>query len=196
MPDEGNCINKPDIYIESYMVIISLGSNVTGDGKISSQAIRSACNQLKSFSIRILDSSRFYLTEPYGVTDQPAFTNSAILVQTSLSPHNLLTVIKRIEAIAGRRKTKRWGARVIDLDIIDYNGLSLNYVKDWRSNFTNYERRLILPHPGIANRPFVLQPIMDIAPFWHHPVNRLTAAQMLKRLPRNAPGRVIGIVGD
>jgi 2-amino-4-hydroxy-6-hydroxymethyldihydropteridine diphosphokinase len=191
MPYEGNCINKPDIYIESYMVIISLGSNVTGDSEFSSQAIHSACNQLKSFSIRILDSSRFYLTEPYGVTDQPAFTNSAILIQTSLSPHNLLTLIKRIEAIAGRRPAKRWTARIIDLDIIDYKGLALNYVKDCHTDFTNYASRLILPHPGIADRPFVLQPIMDIAPFWHHPVNGLTAAQMLKRLPRNAPGRIL-----
>lgn len=176
------------------MVIISLGSNVTGEGKLSSQAIHSACDQLKSFSIKILDTSRFYLTEPYGVTDQPAFTNSAILIRTSLSPLNLLTVIKRIEAIAGRRKTKRWSARVIDLDIIDYNGVSLNYVKDLRAYYPNNAPRLILPHPGIADRPFVLRPIMDIAPFWHHPVNRLTAAQMLKRLPMNAPGKILHVL--
>lgn len=176
------------------MVIISLGSNVTGDGKLSSQAIHAACNQLKSFGIKILSTSRFYLTEPYGVTAQPAFTNSAILIQTSLSPNNLLTVIKRIEAIAGRRRAKRWSARIIDLDIIDYNGVSLNYVKNLRPNAAVRPPKLILPHPGVAHRPFVLRPIMDIAPFWHHPVNGMTAAQMLKRLPMNAQGKVLKVL--
>ncbi len=177
------------------MVIISLGSNVTGGSEFSSQAILLAYHLLRSFNIRILDRSRFYLTEPYGVTDQPAFTNSAISVQTSISPYNLLTVIKKIEAIAGRKPAKRWTARIIDLDIIDYKGLSLNYVKGGRGDFTHYTSRLVLPHRGIAQRPFVLQPIIDIAPYWHHPVTGLTAAQMLKRLPLNAPGKIIKAIG-
>lgn len=178
------------------MVIISLGSNVTGSFQISSQAIQSACSQLKSFNIRVLDRSRFYLTEPYGVTNQPAFTNAAITVQTTLSPYNLLTVIKKIEANAGRKPGKRWTARTIDLDIIDYNGLLLNYVKVRCGDFTHHAGNLVLPHPGIAKRPFVLQPVLDIAPFWHHPVTGLTAAQMLKRLPINAPGRILGVVEE
>lgn len=176
------------------MIIISLGSNVSGSFKFSSQNIPSACDLLQSFNIRILDRSRNYLTEPYGVCNQPAFTNSAVLVQTSLSPYNLLTVIKKIETIAGRRPAKRWAARIVDLDIVDYNGLSLNYVKVPCGDFTHHNNRLVLPHPGIAQRPFVLQPIMDIAPFWHHPITGLTAAQMLNRLPRNAPGKILEVL--
>lgn len=176
------------------MIIISLGSNVTGGHKFSSQTILSAYDLLQSFNIRVLNKSRFYLTEPYGVTDQPAFTNSTVSVQTSYSPYNLLTVIKKIETIAGRKPAKRWAARIIDLDIVDYNGLWLNYVKVHCGDFTHYKYKLRLPHPGIAQRPFVLRPIMDIAPFWHHPVTGLTAAQMLKRLPKNTPGKILKVL--
>lgn len=176
------------------MIIISLGSNVTGSYKISSQTILSAYELLQSFNIRILNKSRFYLTEPFGVTNQPAFTNSAIVAETSYSPYNLLTVIKKIETIAGRKPAKRWAARIIDLDIVDYNGLSLNYVKVHCGDFTHCKNKLRLPHPGIAQRPFVLQPIIDIAPFWHHPVTGLTAVQMLKRLPINASGKILKVL--
>lgn len=173
------------------MVIISLGSNETGGFQICSQAIHSACNQLKSFNIRILERSHLYLTEPYGVTNQAAFTNAAITAQTNLSPYNLLAVIKKIEANAGRKPGKKWGPRVIDLDIIDYKGILLNSAEVGCGDFTHYSPKLTLPHPGIAKRPFVLQPIVDIAPFWHHPETGLTASQMLKRLPMNSPGSVI-----
>ena len=177
------------------MIIISFGSNETVDCNSALQGILKAYALLESCNVRILKRSRFYLTEPYGVTSQPEFTNSAISIQTSLSPHSLLRVVKKIEAIAGRRPgKKRWAVRVIDLDIIDYNGLSLTCPKSGCVDFTHVPGNLILPHPGIPYRPFVLQPIVDIAPFWHHHISGLTASQMLKRLPRNAPGKILKMI--
>ena len=176
------------------MIIISLGSNVTGWIKNRSSEILAAYEQLKFFNIKVLKQSSLYLTEPFGFTDQPEFTNSAILIQTSLSPFNLLTVIKKIEAIAGRRPAKKWGPRILDLDIIDYNGFSLNSCKSGCADFTHARKKLELPHPGIAFRPFVLRPLMDIAPYWHHPISGLTAAQMLKRLPHGSPGKILKTV--
>lgn len=176
------------------MIIISLGCNVTGWIKINSSTGSNVGDALAAYDIKVVKESRLYLTEPFGYTNQPPFMNSAISVQTSLSPHNLLSVIKRIEANAGRRSSKRWRPRVLDLDIVDYNGLSLSSCKFGRVDFTHGRNDLTLPHPGIAERPFVLQPIMDIAPFWHHPVSGMTAAQMLKKLPRNSPGKILRVL--
>ncbi len=173
------------------MIIISLGCNVNGWIKFNYPTFIAAHDLLNAFNIRVLNSSRIYLTEPYGVTGQPCFINSAVLVQSSLPPFSLLAVLKQIEAIAGRRPGKKWGPRPLDLDIIDYKGLTLSAAKALTGDFMHNKRDLILPHPGIAFRPFVLQPIHDIAPFWHHPLTGLTAAQMLRRLPANSPGKII-----
>jgi 2-amino-4-hydroxy-6-hydroxymethyldihydropteridine diphosphokinase len=176
------------------MIIISLGSNVTGWIKNDSSPVLTAYELLKQFNIKVLRQSFLYLTEPFGPIDQAEFTNSAISIQTSLSPLNLLTVLKRIEAIAGRRPSKKWGPRVLDLDVIDYNGFFLNRSQSRCVDFMHGRKNLVLPHPGIPFRPFVLRPIMDIAPFWHHPATGLTAAQMLRQLPINSPGKILKII--
>ena len=101
-----------------------------------------------------------------------------------MPPEALLTRCQRIERLAGRRRGRRWGARVLDIDILDWHGVIRRGCS-----------RLILPHPEIAARAFVLEPLREIAPRWHHPLNGLTPVQMLNRV-RAREGRVSGPAGS
>jgi 2-amino-4-hydroxy-6-hydroxymethyldihydropteridine diphosphokinase len=173
------------------MVIISLGSNVTSRWGNSDTTILQALTELEKLSVRIVRYSRIYRTQPYGLANQPDFTNAVALVQTSRTPAALLTLLKRIEAIAGRRSSRRWGPRPLDLDILDYNRRILNWSKGNKQVFKCGTQTLILPHPGVAMRPFVLKPLLDVAPYWHHPVSGLSAAQLMKRLAFAADGQIL-----
>jgi len=132
---------------------------------------------LNTGGLRLKRASRLLLSAPFGRTDQPAFVNAVAEIGTGLPPQELLAKLHRIERMAGRRRTLRWGPRTLDLDLIDYHG-----------RVSNPPRRPVLPHPGIASRIFVLAPIAEIAPRWRHPVTRLTAATMLRRLDQAGEG--------
>lgn len=173
------------------MIIISLGSNVSGAWGNSDATILQAFKELESVGISVLRRSRLYRTKPYGMQNQPDYINGAAAIFTSRTPLALLSLLKRIETKAGRRSRVRWGPRPLDLDIIDYHKRILNWAKPDRQALQSDMLDLILPHPGIENRPFVLQPILDIAPHWHHPVYGWTASQLLKRLRFAEMGRVL-----
>lgn len=173
------------------MVIISLGSNVTSRWGNSDTTILQALTELEKLSVRIVRHSRIYRTRPYGLANQPDFTNAVALVHTSRPPTALLALLKRIEARAGRRSSRRWGPRPLDLDIVDYNSRILNWSKGNKQVFKRGIQTLILPHPGVAMRPFVLRPLLDVAPFWHHPVSGLSAGQLLKRLQFSDEGQIV-----
>src|SRR5205814_567125 len=96
--------------------------------------------------------SAFRVTPPFGVEDQPEFLNGVVEVETKLDPPTLLTVVKQIEAKLGRVTSFRWGPRLIDIDILLYDRLH------WNSP------GLTIPHPGILERPFVIEPLAELAP--------------------------------
>ncbi len=178
------------------MIIISLGSNVTSRWGNSDATILTAFSELENSGVEVLRHSRLYKTQPYGLVDQPDFTNAAVLVRTSRPPAALLKLLKSIEARAGRREAARWGPRPLDLDIIDYNKRILNWAQQDRQTFKYNQLSLTLPHPGIESRAFVLKPILDIAPLWHHPVTGASAAQLLRRLSRAKMGQIIEFVDE
>ncbi len=107
---------------------------------------------------RISKVSSLYETEPWGVKNQPAFINMAVEIETELPPKQLLILFKKIEKRMGRKKTVRWGPRVIDLDILLYDDLT---VKD---------DEVVIPHPLMHRRAFVLEPLSEIAPEKVHPL--------------------------
>ena len=122
--------------------------------------------ELLAPEVRLTAVSPLYESAPWGVTDQPAFLNAALLAETDLSPHALLDKLKAVEAEVGRRPGKRWGPRVVDLDILLYDDLQLD------------DDRLTIPHPRIAERSFVLRPLADldpnrVPPGWDHSVERV-----------------------
>ena len=112
--------------------------------------------------------SGLYETAAWGKTDQPAFLNQAVLVDTSLGARELLQEVLAIEEKLGRKRAGKYGPRIIDIDILFYNSAILK------------EPGLVIPHPEIQNRRFALQPMNEIAGELVHPVFRKTITQLLK----------------
>ena len=148
-------------------VLIALGSNL-GDRAGFLLAALARLSALEDFEPKGL--SPIYQTEPVGPAGQGPYLNAVLHGQTTLAPRELLQEMLRIEESLGRVRRQRWGARTLDLDLLDYGGLVLE------------EPGLTLPHPRLHRRPFVLVPLSDVAPNWRHPTLRKTAAELLAGL--------------
>ncbi len=162
------------------MILVALGSNQHGPWGSPGETLNAALARLDGGGIRLKRASRPIVSAPFGVTGQPAFVNAVAEVETALPPEALLERLHLIERMAGRRRTLRWGPRTLDLDLLDYHGL-----------VRKPPARPVLPHPGIAERIFVLAPLAEIAPGWRHPVTRRTAAEMLRRLDPSGEGGLL-----
>ena len=148
-------------------VYLGIGSNL-GDREAH---IRKALFMLEQREIVVSRLSSMYETEPWGVTDQPLFINAASLVETALAPRDLLMALKDIEKRMGRLFTNtHWGPRVIDLDILYYEERVIN------------EPDLKIPHPHLAQRTFVLDPLFEIAPEAVDPQTSKTVSVMRNEL--------------
>jgi 2-amino-4-hydroxy-6-hydroxymethyldihydropteridine diphosphokinase len=159
------------------MILIGIGSNVEGPWGPPHETVRRAFSALDEHPLRLLKASRAIVTAPYGRTDQPDFVNAVAEIGTDLEPRVLLEHLHAIERRAGRRRTLHWGPRTLDLDLLDHHGVVLSGLAGRAG-----EPPLVLPHPGIPERSFVLRPIAEIAPHWRHPVLGETASDLLKRL--------------
>ncbi len=169
--------------LRSGRVLIGLGANVTGAWGLPTETLKRALRELEILSDRGFEASRLYRSKPVGPANQPDYVNAVCRIDTKLSPAALLTAFKALERASGRGKGRRWGPRPLDLDILDYKGR----VYQWPGiNFTGPRRRLILPHPELHVRAFVLKPLLDVAPDWRHPVLGQTARQMLGRYKRDS----------
>ena len=146
---------------------IAIGSNM-GD-KIA--YLKYAAEQLAALPMsKVTKMSKFYITPPYGMTEQDDFLNGCLELRTLLSPKELLDMLHRIEQQAGRERTMRWGPRTLDLDIIFYDDLVME------------AEELCIPHVEMHKRKFVLQPLHDIAPYKRHPVYGKTVREMLEEV--------------
>ncbi len=142
---------------------LGLGSNL-GDRQDN---LIQALQQMKA-RVSVEQVSPFYETEPVGYLDQPPFINAVCLVSTELSPQELFHFVKRIERRMGRQPAFRNAPRPIDIDILFYNDLVLD------------SPELTIPHPRLAQRAFVLVPLVEIAPTLVHPILKVTAAELLQ----------------
>ncbi len=129
--------------------LIGLGSNL---GDKFANLDRAIERLTATPDIRLVARSRTYKSAPWGVIDQDWFVNAAISIQTQMSPRDLLHCCQGIENEMGRVRQQHWGPRLIDIDILSYRDLQLD------------DPDLVIPHPLIAQRSFVLLPIQDIAP--------------------------------
>ncbi|MDD5131562.1 MAG: 2-amino-4-hydroxy-6-hydroxymethyldihydropteridine diphosphokinase [bacterium] len=136
-------------------IYLGLGTNLGNKRKNIKEAIR-----LLRRDVKIVKVSSLYKTKPVGYLDQPDFLNAVAEIKTSLTPLQLLRQVKSIERIMGRTRTARWGPRLIDIDILLYEGKKIKHSK------------LIIPHPQINKRNFVLKPLKEIAPALNRKVFR------------------------
>jgi 2-amino-4-hydroxy-6-hydroxymethyldihydropteridine diphosphokinase len=149
-------------------VYLLLGSNL-GDRE---QVINEAVNLIKQQIGEMVARSSIYETEPWGKTDQPGFLNLALQVQTALQATEVLKIALQIEKQLGRVRLERWGARIIDIDIIFYN-----------TEVIHIEAQLTIPHPEMQNRRFVLEPLCEIAAGFRHPILNKTIGELYETLP-------------
>jgi len=162
------------------MILIALGSNVSSLWGPPRSTLERTIGSLDSGGCRLIKASSLFETAPFGKTDQPNFVNAVVRIACEMTPEALLEQLQRLERLAGRVHSEKWGPRPLDLDIIDFDGL------------IRQEPPPVLPHPGIPQRPFVLAPIAEVAPRWRHPILRKTAAQMLEQLKGQSEGAILG----
>ena len=165
-------------------VVIAMGANLSGCWGTPDHTINRAVKELVAAGLTNIKCSQFYSTSPVGGGLQSHYHNIVLTAVTSLLPNSLLPLLKSIERKAGRKLGMHWGARVLDIDIIDYNRWRLGWpAHELRRSGCNRGRRprgsLILPHPQMHLRSFVLYPLRDIAPHWVHPAFQRPLSQLI-----------------
>ena len=145
-----------------HTVFLALGSNLGDRAANLGEALR----RLPP-AVNVLAASPVYETPPWGYTDQPAFLNQVAKAETELSPSDLLAHLKQVETLIGRQATFKYGPRIIDLDILFYDQVIVE------------TPTLRVPHPHLAERAFVLLPLVDLEPDLMHPALGKTVRQLL-----------------
>lgn len=149
------------------MILIGLGANLPSRRHGSpKQTLEAALDQLRDNGVRVATQSRWYSSAPVPPSDQPRYINGVVAVETALTPEALLGLLLSIEEALGRHRTAKNAAREIDLDLLAYDAV------------ISSAPALILPHPRLAERAFVLLPLCDIDPAWRHPQSGQSAREL------------------
>jgi len=166
--------------------IIALGSNLSLEDKNPSEILSAALSHINDIG-KVLSVSKIIQTKAIPLGSGPDFLNAVLSLETGLDPNELLKCLHKIEFDFGRQRIKRWAERSLDLDLIAYDEYVLPNLDEYKlwaelseqkaSELTPQE--LILPHPRMHLRGFVLEPLAEILPNWVHPVSGKTVQEML-----------------
>ena len=152
-------------------ILVGIGANLIPKGYSSIQnGLNAAVDMLTEYGIKDVQCSSWYETSPVPKSDQPLFRNAVFSAITDASPQQLLINLNDIEARIGRVRTIRNGARVLDLDILDFNSQSIDL------------KNLIIPHPRMHLRAFVLIPLQEIKSDYIHPITKVPIFSLIKEL--------------
>ncbi len=176
-------------------VIIALGANIPVEGRDPADNLRMSLAALPGEGLAVERVSRLYATPCFPAGAGPDYVNAAARLRPApgMDARAVLAALHRVEARFGRERVQRWGMRTLDLDLIAMGRLILPddaTAALWRAlppedQIAATPDRLILPHPRLQDRAFVLVPLAEIAPRWRHPALGLTAAALRNRLPRS-----------
>lgn len=179
---------------EDFNTVLALGANLPSAAGSAMETVRAAVKSLPRAGFRPVQLSPLYATPAHPPGSGPEFVNAIVLCVTGLAPEAALAALHRVEAAFGRDRAGRWAPRRLDIDLIAMGGA----VRPDRATQTLWRKlpperqareapgELILPHPRLQDRPFVLVPMADVAPGWRHPLTGLSVREMLARLPAGA----------
>nr|WP_249138933.1 2-amino-4-hydroxy-6-hydroxymethyldihydropteridine diphosphokinase [Actibacterium sp. MT2.3-13A] len=178
--------------------MVALGGNVTSPAGGPAETVLAGLRAVENESVRLLRASRLFATPCFPAGAGPDFVNAVALYATSLAPEALLAHLHGVERGLGRTRDTRWGARTLDLDLLDYGGQvrpDAETLLRWialplEAQKATAPDELILPHPRLQDRGFVLVPLADVAPGWRHPLLGLTVEQMLAALPEEEKAQI------
>ncbi len=171
--------------------LVALGSNQVTAHETVMELLVEAVARLSERGVVIRSVSRFFSTPCFPAGAGPDFVNAAFEASDVADPAAFLSVLHEVEAEFGRAREQRWGQRTLDLDLIAVGDLVLpdaGFVQQWmdlplEDQVQKAPDQMILPHPRVQDRSFVLVPLMDIAPDWVHPLSGLSVKQMHDALP-------------
>ena len=181
--------------------LVAIGSNLASHSDSPIGVVQDAISSLRNLSSATIRRSRLYRTPAFPHGSGPDFVNAAVAFSTRLSARELLRALHGIEAAAGRMRPQRWAPRVLDLDLLalgdlvlpDSEGFSRWAGLDPAAQQTTAPDELVLPHPRLHERAFVLIPLLEVAPDWVHPVLARSVRQLCASLPEHETLQVVGI---
>lgn len=181
------------------MILIALGANLRSPAGSPRDTLEAALAALPAHGLEVAARSRWYRTPAVPAGSGPDFVNAAAVLEAALPPAEVLAALLAVERALGRHRGRRWAPRACDLDLLAVDGLVLPdaaTVRHWIGLAPEAQARaapagLVLPHPRLHERGFVLRPLVEVAPDWVHPLLGQSVREMLAALPASATAGIV-----
>ena len=181
--------------------LIAWGANIPGPYGNPSETHKAVLKELELAEFIILKKSRLYASVAFPDPQMPQYLNGCLELKIDCKASDLLSFLKLIETKMGRQQNARWGSRTCDLDLLNFDNqvcpswktFNYWYKLPFEKQLIKKPNELLLPHPRIQDRAFVLKPLMEVAASWVHPVLNLTTKEMFNAIPCEERDKVISI---